>query len=199
MASSRNWKYFFVVLIAGMFHYSAFIALFFPFIYRYCSTRTMIVLLGVGFVIIYFGMGLIEHIPLIGIYATRYFEVMDQIEGGTFQRLFMWALLVFLWIFRRRDDQEASRLLVLCTFGSIFPVLLGSHLGGRMAQYFYIFMCICAPMILARRHRIVRTAYLLALLSWFFAYIYIAVDDDSKAYIPYQTVFDANLDHPVFK
>ncbi len=33
----------------------------------------------------------------------------------------------------------------------------------------------------------------------FFAYIYIAVDDDSKAYIPYQTVFDANLDHPVFK
>ena len=198
MADSRNWRYLAVVVVAGMFHYSAFIALFFPLIYRYCSPRIMILSLGLMFGVIYFGIGLIERIPVIGSYA-RYLEVINQFEGGTFQRLFMWALLGFLWIFRRRDDKEASRLLVLCTFGAIFPVLLGSHLGGRLAQYFYIFMCICAPMILTKRPRIVRTAYLFALLCWFFAYIYIAVDDDSKAYIPYQTVFDANLDHPVFK
>ncbi len=79
----------------------------------------MILSLGLMFGVIYFGIGLIERIPVIGSYA-RYLEVINQFEGGTFQRLFMWALLGFLWIFRRRDDKEASRLLVLCTFGAIF-------------------------------------------------------------------------------
>lgn len=190
---SRNelCKYILIVVIAGLFHYSAFVALFFPFIYRYCSPKLLIIILISLSIIVNWGLSIISQIPLIGKYAV-YFDLIHEMEGGFFQRLFMWYLLGLLWIVKIVKKKQPNHLLILCTCGILFPLLLGTHIGGRIAQYFYIYLCFCAPQILKTRAMSFKFLYICSILCWYFSYIYIAEDDTSKAFIPYQTIFEAS-------
>lgn len=184
-------KYILIVIISGLFHYSAFIALFFPFIYRYCSSRILFIILISLSIIVHWGLGLISQIPLIGKYAI-YFDVINEMEGGFFQRLFMWCLLGILWIVKILKKGQTNHLLILCTCGIIFPILLGPHIGGRIAQYFYVYLCFCAPQILKTKALPFKTLYICSILCWYFSYIYIAEDNDSRTFIPYHTIFEEN-------
>ncbi len=195
----KQWsKYYSLIVVAGLFHYSAFIGVLFPILYK-CKPKYLVFALLFASVLFVFGTSMLERIPIVGKYAI-YLSIASNFGGGNFQKLFMWCVLLFLWVVRTSKNEESARILTLCTFGAVCPVIFGAHIGGRLAQYFYIFLCIAAPDILHVRSRSVCVAYLSVIILWFFSYIYIAQDSENvKTFIPYRTIFEVDTEYPVFK
>ncbi len=190
-------SYYLRILIAGLFHYSAFISVFFPYIYK-LKPKYLIFALIFSTIIFIGGGSFLSKIPFIGKYAI-YLNVASNFGGGNFQRLFLWGILIILWILRSKTNSNTTHLLVLCSFGAIFPAIFGTHIGGRIAQYMYIFLCIAAPNILNNKTMLIKSAYIALLLTWFFAYVYIADDNGSKTFLPYQTIFEVDANTMRFK
>ncbi len=195
----KQWsKYYSLIVVAGLFHYSAFIGVLFPILYK-CKPKYLVFALLFASVLFVFGTSMLERIPIVGKYAI-YLSIASNFGGGNFQKLFMWCVLLFLWVVRTSKNEESARILTLCTFGAVCPVIFGAHIGGRLAQYFYIFLCIAAPDILHVRSRSVCVAYLSVIILWFFSYIYIAQDSENvKTFIPYRTIVEVDTEYPVFK
>ena len=156
---------------------------------------------GIGGTAIVFVVGIesIMRLPFLSKYSV-YMDILNGFGGGNLQKIFLWGIIAGLWLSGGYIDKDNRKLLVLCTFGCIFPVLLGGHLGGRIAQYMYIFLCLAIPNILHNASGVVRPVYIFLLNVWFLSYAYIGTDGDGiKTYIPYQTIFEVNTDVPVFK
>lgn len=193
----RYRMFYFYVLIAGLFHYSAFIAIFFPLLYKIKPIHMFFAMI-ICTLLFELGTYVLEKIPYINKYAL-YLQLTNNFGGGNFQKIFMWCVIAFLWIFKSKTYNSDTKALVLASFGCVFPMILGSHLGGRLAQYFYIFLCVAAPNILSYNKMIVKGIYIIMLSVWFLCYVYIATDGDSKAFIPYQTIFEINSNNISFK
>jgi len=192
-----NKKFYLYVLIGTLFHSSAVIAIIFPIIYR-MNPRYLLLLIVATCGIFTFISPYLSSIPVIG----KYYWYLNQevnFGGGNFQRLFMWGILIILWILRPKGNHYVTHLLCVCSFGAIFPAILGAHIGGRVAQYMYIYLCIVAPIILTNRHILIKSAYLSLMIFWMLAYTYIGEDNGSKSFIPYKTIFQINTNNPHFK
>ena len=76
------------------------------------------------------------------------------------------------------------------------PFLIGGHLGGRVAQYF----CLLVPRVLRGYTSTVRNWYIFGLSTYFLLLVYVSTQNPLKTpFTPYQTIFTANLENPVFK
>ena len=197
LKSQRYRLFYFYVIIAGLFHYSAFIGIFFPLLYKIKPIHMFFAML-ICALLFELGTNVLEKIPYVNKYAS-YLQMTNNFGGGNFQKIFMWCIIAFLWFFKSKTYNSNTKALVLASFGCIFPMILGSHLGGRLAQYFYIFLCIAAPNILSHNKLIVKEIYISILAIWFLGYVQIATDGNSKAFIPYQTIFEINSSNFNFK
>lgn len=194
-----NWiKYYLCVLTASLFHYSAAVSIIFPLLYK-CKIKYLMWILGGTAIFFVFGTKMLERIPYLNKYAI-YLTITSNFGGGNIQKLFMWGVLIFLWFAKSPKNISQTPLMVLCTFGCVFPAIFGAHLGGRLAQYMYIFLCISAANILHKKSFLIKSLYIITLICWFLGYVYIGSDGDNiKAFIPYQTIFEVDTTTPIFK
>lgn len=192
-------KYLFLCIIASLFHYSAVIAVFFPFFFN-CKIKYMLWIMGGTLLVSFTGIEAIIHIPILNKYSFYLELLQKELGGGNVQKIFFWSIVAGLWIIGGYKQKENRKLLVLCTFGCIFPILLGGHIGGRLSQYMYIFLSLSISNILHESRIFVKTIYVLLLNAWFLLYAYVGTDGDGvKTYIPYQTILEVNTTEPIFK
>lgn len=190
-------QYFILCVIAILFHYSAVVCIFFPLLFN-CRIKYMLWVIGFSSVLFIVGLEALMQVPFFSKYAS-YIVLLDNFGGGSVAKYLYWVIILGLWICKGYKHRENRRLLVLCTFGCVFPILLGGHLGGRLAQYMYIFLCIAIPNVLSKGHQYAKIAYIILLNIWFLAYVSVATDFDEKAFLPYQTIFEVDLEDPKFK
>ncbi len=200
MRSNDFIRFIVCAVIAVMLHKSAAVCLIFPIIYRYFNIKWLVIS-GIGIFILYgtviyalgkyFGYGI-------------YLGALQKYEntGGTITRfLFLAINVVLLWLTRKSGDgSDVRKLLYITTFGSLFPFLLGGHLGGRMSWYFMVYLCIAIPNVLSGFPVMVRRSGGMLLACYFALFMYIASNNPMKApYTPYRTIFSINYETPDFK
>ena len=198
LVNKKFFKFYIICSIAVLAHYSALISFLFPIIYL-TKPRFLFFIISISFIFSYIGMNYIEKIPFLSKYAI-YFTIINE-GGGNIKKYFFWLIIIFLWIYIFVTKKDYPQILILITTGACLPLILGGHVGGRIAMYFYIFLCIAVPNIFYKTKQTIKIGYIVFITFFFLSFIYNATDSggDSKAFVPYQTFFNQNLENPIFK
>ena len=166
-------KYIGAVVIAGMFHYTAFVCILIPVIFYFMTFPRMVL------VLIIIGVG-IRVIIRLYVYP-----------------LVIISLCVLSW---KKRDWLTRKLLYVTSFGAIWPFLLGGHLGGRIGWYFLIYLCVLVPHVLVQCKTTLRSLYATALVVYFLLFVYITTLNPIKQPLtPYQSILTTDTRHPIFK
>lgn len=190
-------KYFFWILIASAFHSSAIIALCIPFIYKYFNYKLLII----ASIVLFSSFSIVEYVintymPFYNLYLIG----IDSMSGGNIIKYVYVILNLMLFFFARHHKREIYPLLYISSLGAIFPFIFGGHIGGRIANYFLIFLCISIPKIFNYYSYKMQIRVGAILCSFFLALLYVSVGNSIKSpYTPYQTIFSINYSNPKFK
>lgn len=190
--------YFLTCILASMLHTTALIMLPAYFIYHYFSWKfTLLSLIVMTLSFPYLISMLIE-----GDMYTFYLKNMDIYEGGSLIRYFYILLYLFLlalaYKFHLLKNLKPIFITLLPAF--FFPFILGGHFGGRLSSYYYLLFIFLIPEVISYCKEKLKMLFMLALCAFFFAVLYVSQRaGDKSPYTPYQTIFEVDLDHPIFK
>ena len=184
-------KYVFSVLIATLFHYSAFITIFIYFIYHKGSImRTLVILLSILF---------LKNLIIVGLsnlgWYTSYLDKLDDIASGRFTFLF-YVLIFFspfyIIKFKHYTKQEKGLLSIVLS-GLFCQIIFGTGIGERLAYYFLIYLCYAIPLLLKNKIYFKKYLYICIFSIYFVLTIYITsnIKGVSAAYVPYRTIFNS--------
>lgn len=197
MKNKRLVIYIMLCIVASLFHISALIMIPIYFIYHYVSWK-IVLLTMVGSVIFF---PIIISFMLENDIYTYYLRSSEQ-EGGSFTRFFYLGLyLLLLGIsYRRHILKETIPFFTALMPALFFPFLFGGHLGGRLSWYLYTIFLFLIPYIISRCGQKLKMAFMLMLCAYFFAFLYVSQrGGDKSPYTPYKTIFEVDLEHPIFK
>ena len=176
--------------IASLFHYSAIVLIAIYYLYHHGNIKK--VLLYSFFVLIAknFVFTIMANLNL-------YSSYLDNLEigGGGFIRFFYIILIIPLYFFKLNKNNEEKSLFTLLFFGLHLPFLFGSHLGMRIANYFFIFLCILIPLYF--RRKISYKIFVSLFIVYFTLFLYISSINNKSQYIPYN--FYWNKDEVQFR
>lgn len=190
-------KYIICVMVASCFHSTAIIAFLIPIIYNYFNFKILII----TSIILITGYTALEYListyfPIYNIYLKK----LDSMEGGNTLKYFYIMLNAILFFLSRKHKKDIYPLLFISSIGALFPFILGGHLGGRVANYFLIFLCISIPKIFNYYSYKIRIGVGGVLCSFFIALLYVSTGNEVKSpYTPYQTIFTIDYKNPKFK
>lgn len=193
----RFFQYLLICVVASLFHSSSLIMLPVYFIYHYCSWKNVLICMSLFtcFFNVFFSI-LIEN----DLYAS-YLKSENEMEGGALLRYFYVFLYVFLLVlsYKKQLIKETKRLFTALLPGFFFPFLFGGHLGGRISSYFYLIFLFLIPQILSKCGEKVKILFMLMLVAFFFAILYMSQKQIKSPFTPYQSIFEVDLRHPKFK
>lgn len=188
---------------AFLFHYSSVCAIPLYFIYNYIN-RKRLPLFVVGMVI---AMGFIEILR-----STRYGVYLDEdLSGGNVMKyVYIIIALMFAVLYRKRKMHYSmeNRIIIeqsfyVIIFACCMPFIFGGHIGGRLLEY-HIWVCYLSfPRILSAYNLKTRNLYYMFFAMLFIFQIYNSHRNAKFAgkdqYVPYQTIFSADLKNPKFR
>jgi hypothetical protein len=180
-------KYIITCIIAFNFHNSAIIGLILYPLYH----------MRYGFVVIFMILFLFSYkfiFPLIlsNFKYLNYFLNPNDFAGGTLTRLFYTGLFLYCMIIAlcTNNFRQNRGLFSLVTVGIGLPFLLGGHVGGRLAEYFYIYFILLMPSVNKKLHIHKRASVMIVFYVYFFliltATVYLS---KSSEYVPYRFYF----------
>ena len=192
--------YLLICLLASLFHSSALIAIFFyPFLKINKIKNTIISALAI---IAFMGilMKIILSIPTFAAYY-HYIEDAESYKGGSMIRYLYLLVSILLFILSLTKYQnELTKLSLLSLIGCSISFILGGHIGGRIAEYFTIYLCIGISNILACNYKKYIMPVGISLSLLFLANIYISMKNPTKSpYTPYKSVLFVDIKNPKFK
>ena len=184
-------KYAFSVLIATLFHYSAFISIFIYYIYHKGSMRhTLAILLAILFVKNFIILGLTN----LGWY-TSYLDQLGDIASGRFT--FLFYVLIFLSPFYiiklKHYTKQEKGLLSIVLSGVFCQIIFGTGMGERLAYYFLAYLCYAIPLWLKNKMVLKKYLYIFVFSIYFILTVYITsnIKGVSAVYVPYRTIFNS--------
>lgn len=184
-------KYVVAILIATLFHYSAFITIFIYYIYRKGNIiRTLVLLLG----ILFLKNLIIAGLTNLGWY-TSYLDKLGDIASGRFT--FLFYMLIFLSPFYiikfKHYSKQEKGLLSIVLSGVFCQIIFGTGMGERLAYYFLVYLCYAIPLLLKNKMLIKRYFYIFVFSIYFLLTIYVTsnIKGVSAAYVPYRTIFNS--------
>ena len=192
--------YVILCIIASLFHTSAIITLlFYPFFN--IKSRKLLIAITISTII---SLAIIMNLLLlIPIFASYYHYVEDSqgFQGGSIIRFITLGICIFtLLVSWKKKDIEILRIASLGLIGCYFTILLGGHIGGRIAEYFTILLCIGVPNLCYRYYKRYIKAIGISLGIFFIANIYISTKNPNKTpYTPYQFIFLIDTKTPQFR
>ena len=181
------------IIVAFCFHRYAFIAL---VIYPIWYLPTWIILLGIILMVGLYQSILPALITRFSIADLFYIDNFKNSSGNFIRIVYLLIFLycVFLYVFaliKKRniaEQVEVMSYLKISLIGVVIPFILGGHTGGRIAEYFLIYIVLLVPLI--NRH-ISLWERVISMLP-FYAFYYIFLYTTTKvgtSYIPYMTFF----------
>lgn len=189
-----------VCLIASLFHTTAIVCiLFYPF-FRIKSITKSILITFIIILCLVLALDVALSFPVFSAYY-HYMEDSDTFKGGSIMRYF-YLLITFivLGISYKKKDLSSFRFSLLALVGCFLTLILGGHIGGRIAEYFTIFLCIALANVLQAYGKKFILSVGLSLSVLFMANIYISTKNPTKKpYTPYQTIFLIDSKNPRFK
>jgi hypothetical protein len=192
-------QYILMCVLAGLMHYSAFVCLLFPFLYKFLSSSFRLIMV-LSILVIGGKVMLADIIEQIGYYEG--YLTNTDLQGGTILPFVYIAVLLILYILAmlRKGNESNKRLIRLALMGTAFPFLLGGHIGTRLCYYFMIYICVFLPNIATQYRTGMRICFATCLITLFFGVLYVGkINPIKNPYMPYRTIFSVDLDHPVFK
>lgn len=193
-------KYIAVCIIAALFHSSALIAiLFYPF-FRIRNIKHSIIITIAIIALMSVVMEIVLSIPTFAAYY-HYIEDAEGFKGGALMRfLYLGISLLLLYLSYRNNESEIAKMSLLSLIGCSMTFLLGGHIGGRIAEYCTIFLCIGIPNMCNYYYKSKIMPLGMALSLLFVANIYISSKNPTKSpYTPYQTIFEIDMNNPKFR
>lgn len=183
-------KYFFLIMLAALFHYSAFISLVIYPIYHYGKFKFILIL---SITALCFRTLLFMILENYGLY-TNYLSRLNDISGGSITRLFyiMLFLSFFIFIKYRGYTIEEKRLFAIVLAGLFCPFLFGSGMGERIGYYFIIYYCYLIPILLKGKRIHKKNIYVSIFSLYFLMMIFYTshIPGQRSAYTPYRTIFN---------
>lgn len=190
-------RYFLLVVLATLFHYSAFISLVIYPIYHHGKFKLV---LALSIVMVFLRTFLFMILESYGLYAD-YLSRLNDISGGAITRLFYILLFLsfFIIIKYRKYTTEEKRFLSIILVGLFCPFLFGSGMGERIGYYFIIYYCYLIPILLEGKKRYKRGIYVSIFSLYFLLMIFYTshIPGQKAAYTPYRTIF--NITHVQFR
>lgn len=198
LREKRFFMYILLCILASFFHISVLAMVPVYFIYHYFSIGIVLFsLIGLTIAFPFVISILLDN----NLYAY-YLHNSEDFEGGSYTRFFyvgIYLILLFL-AYKKGLLIETKRLFTVLLPAFFFPFLFGSHLGGRLSSYFYLFFIFLIPQVLSQCCKKIKMAFMLMLCAYFFAFLYVSQRaGDKSPYTPYKTIFEVDLKHPIFK
>ena len=198
MLDKKPIPYILLCVLASLFHLSSLVMLPVYFIYHHCSWK--IVLGGVVALIIFF-QAVVSILLDNGIY-TAYLDGDGEFEGGTLIRFFyigLGGLLLFL-SYKNKTLATTKQAFTVLFPAYFFPLMFGGAMGGRISMYFYLLFLYLIPVVLSHCGKQLRMLFMLMLCAYFFLLLYVSSQNPVRSpYVPYQHIFEVDLEHPKFR
>lgn len=193
-------KYLIFVLLAMMFHMSGVIAIIFYPLYHWFNKKKLAYIIFLGSILSGILLTFILRYTILGIYAS-YLLKTDELTGGKYIQIFNILLSLLLIISSWKTKNEFSIKLSLISFlGVVLPFIIGSHLGVRMSEYFFISYCLIIPAILKHYSYYIKTISIGFLGIYFMGVLFVSTLNPTKSpYTPYKIVFAEDTKNPNFK
>lgn len=198
--NGKIFKFLVMIILAGIVHYPALIALIIYPLYNYCSVKKLGFLLLLGFVGFQGGIILLQRIYPQFVYL-HYLDSLQSLTGGNLVRqIFLILTLVMLFLSIKKHLATETKLILISFIGVFFYFALGGHIGGRIGWYFLIFLCISVPNIISYYPKVVRQVLNTSLCFIFISTIYVStLSKDKEQFTPYRTILQIDVNHPRFK
>ena len=189
-------KYFFVIVLAALFHMSALVALVIYPIYFLLNVKWLILVIPVIFLV---KEVLFQFLSMYGRYAY-YLDKLEEYTGGGIARYVQIFLFLSLLVLGRAKSISFSenRMFSIIGLALFFPFIFGPALGTRIGMYFLIFLCLLVPCILKKYSIHYKILYTFCFVGYFLTMIYVGSNNAFKSlYTPYQFIF--NIESPQFR
>jgi len=200
LKNNQFWKFFICCAFAVLLHYSAILVLIVYPLYTCFSYRKLGLILLISLPTILIAL---KSLPILFPWLpyVSYFTTSENLTGGNMAKyVFLLLNLTGLLLSWKTKDSEIIKFFEIAMIGSFFPFSLGGHIGGRIGWYFMIFICIALPNLLKRYPLWYSRLCNAAMVACFLGTIYVSsLSPGKKQYTPFQTIFEVDLKHPVFK
>lgn len=176
--------------IATCFHFAAIVIFIIYFIYHYINIFKVILFSILAIVAKSLIFASLQKLNLYSSYFDK-----AEIGGGSMIRLFFILLVTVLYFFKKKKNIEEKNMFAVIIFGLHLPFLFGSHLGMRVANFFFIYLCLLIPLYLKRTSS--KIVFSLLFISYFTLFMYTTSISNKSQYIPYH--FYWNKDNVKFR
>ena len=195
-------KYAIICIIASLFHSTAAVSILVYFLYNYANKWTVPLMAVLAIACRAFLWNLIESSS----YA-RYLDILEDMSGGHLKRIVNIAWLIVLFVMniaiRNRKTENGvvySRLFIITIFGAFMPFVFGSFFGGRLGEYFMVYLCLLVPFVISKYNKLVFQLFALILSLYFMVNIYINTNSlEGVQYVPYRSYLFEDINHSQFR
>ncbi|MDR0660902.1 MAG: EpsG family protein [Prevotellaceae bacterium] len=195
----RTLIFFAFCILASQFHTPAIIGVAIYFLYRFSF---LFVLLSL--IVISVAYPIVKSLLSNHAYISEYLQNITSYSGGDKIRVFyliLFTALLALTFYRRKPSLAIDKGLFSIILPGVFlPFLFGGHLGGRIAEYFLIYLAILIPQVLSLYQIRWKALCVYILMLYFFLLLYkTQFVSERSPYIPYQSIFFADTETPTFR
>lgn len=184
-------KFFFIILLATLFHYSAIVSLIIYPVFYIRRVKIVVIFMMTALVCKQILFVLLEHY---GLY-TEYLHQLEDMGGGGLTRFFYLLIFLSFWCIikiKGYSDLEKRYLLVIGT-GLLCPYVFGASMGERIGYYFLMYFCFAIPQLLVNKYWYKRTLYISIFSAYFLLTILYTsnIPGQKSAYTPYRVIFNS--------
>ena len=192
--------YLVMCILALLFHDTAFVAILtYPFL-RIKNIKISIIVAISAIILLGGVVELLLTLPSLS-HLYHYLEDANTFQGGNLIRIIYLLISLFSLISAIRNNNIVLvNMSLLCLIGTSMMFVLGGHIGGRIAEYFTIYLCLLIPNIVTNYYKkyILNVALILSIL--FISNVYISTTNPIKSpFTPYQSILTLDLNKLQFK
>lgn len=195
----RNFKrYLLFCILASLFHMTALVMLPIYFVYHHCSWKTMLLIMIISLIFLKAIFAVLIENEL----YVNYLLGDIEYEGGALIRFFyigLGVLMLYLSYVNNTLDSLKEKFVVLIP-SFFFPFMLGGSIGGRLSLYFYMLFIYLIPVVLSHSSKKIRMVVMSLLCLYFFMLLYVSAQNPTRSpNVPYQHIFEVDLENPAFR
>lgn len=191
-------KYLIVCLFATMIHKYAIVGVAIYFIYNLPILFLAVLEVGGALIVMILKRIIADGVIDVPVSLVAYLFGSQTNGSGKMNLLLYVGFLCYcllLWVIRYRNGirptEEMLSMFSVAATGIVFPFILGTHTGYRIALYFFIYLVLLIPKCHEYISLKTRQALMIPYYVYFVLYLIMSVSiNESNAYVPYQTYWN---------
>ena len=192
--NKQFFSYLFICLLAFFIHRSSVVAILIFFLYHYCKFIPTLILSCLGVIL---KKIVLDRIILFNMYSY-YLNKLDDYQGGGKIQFFFIVVLLFLIFMSKftKNYKENEKYFSILVVGALLPFIFGASLGGRLALYFNVYLCLAWPSVMRRFKISTKVIFLFIFYIYFIFFLFVSIQNPIKSpFTPYRLFFLTDLTH----